>query len=169
MARCLTIGALAAALALMAGCAEAAPPSLSDGSVAAALADVLAEVDATIDIDATCPDLDGDLVAQTTVCSLAADGLTLTADVTIDEAGVVATDVREPLFRVADAADQLAEQFAADLGIAPPTVVCDTRILVVEVDATTTCTATHDGEPLAVELRILDENGAWEAVPVAPG
>lgn len=151
---------------VVAGCAEPAPPTLADGSVAAALPGSLWPDDPSIVTGVACPDLDPELIAQTTTCTAVLDADAVTVDVVIDEAGEATANVREPLFVVGDAADQLTTRLEADLSIDAIDAACHAVVIVAEPGRSVVCDATHDGRPIEFEI-VLDRAGDGWTLRVA--
>lgn len=152
---------------LLAACAEPAPPTLDVDSVHDAVPALVWPDDPALVADVSCPDLDAEFIAQSVACTATLDGERVTADVVVDEVGLVAAVVRQTLFRVADASSQLADRLAVDLGITPPTVRCDRAVVLARPGAEITCTATNDGSPIDFTVRLLDGDGNW-TVEIAP-
>lgn len=163
MARCLI-----ALVVLLAACAEAAPPTLDVDSVHDVVPALVWPDDPELVTDVSCPDLLAEIIAQSVACTATLAGEPVIADVVVDEVGFVAASVRQQLFRLADAADQLADRLAADLGIAAPTVTCDRAVVLARTGAEVGCIATHDGSPIDFTVRLLDGDGNW-TVDIAPG
>ena len=148
------------------GCAEPAPPTLADGSVVAALPAALWPDDPSIVADVACPDLDPELIAQSTTCTAVLDADAVTVDVVIDEAGAATASVREPLFVPADAAEQLTTRLETDLSIDAVDTVCRAVVIVAEPGRSVVCDATHDGRPIEFEI-VLDRAGDGWTLRVA--
>ena len=148
-------------LVALAGCAEAAPPTLADGSLEAALPAAIWPVDPGVVTAVACPDLDADLIVQTTICTAVLDRDEVTVDVAIDELGAATASIREPLFVLADAADVLVGQLRADLSIQEIEATCDGAVIVAEPGRTLDCEATHDDRVIPFALVLGDENGDW--------
>lgn len=159
MARCLIALAL-----VVAACAEPAPPTLADGSVEAALPASIWPDDPALVGEVECPAVDVEVIAQTTVCTAMLDTDPVTVDVDIDVEGAASASVRETLFVVSDAADQLADRLAADLGIEPPTVDCGRQVVVPSTGLELSCGASRGADTIDFTLRLVDAEGGWEIV-----
>ncbi|MEQ8840408.1 MAG: hypothetical protein RIB98_05475 [Acidimicrobiales bacterium] len=153
------------AVVTFASCAEPAPPTLEAGSLEASLPAAVWPDDPALVTDVDCPGLDVEVVAQAVACTAMLDGASVTVDVAVDEAieGQAATTatVRETLFVVAEAADQLAARLATDLGIEPPTVACDRAVVIAEAGTELACVARRDADPIDFVVRLLDDTGGW--------
>lgn len=117
-------------LLLVTACAEAAPPTLASSSVEAALpASIWPDEPSLVSVVA-CPRLDTEIIAQATTCTATLDTNRVTVDVEVDDAGAASATVREPLFVVSEASEQLARRLADDLDIEQPTVACRQQVVV---------------------------------------
>jgi hypothetical protein len=145
---------------VLAGCAEPAPPTLAEGSIEAALPASIWPADPSIVTDVACPDADTELIAQSTTCSAVLDAEEITVDVVIDELGAAIAAVREPLFVVAEAADQLVARLRDDLSIEAIQAECAVIVVVAEPERSFDCAATSGDRTIDFEVvlgRFVDE------------
>lgn len=159
MARRLSLTLLLAVMA--AACAADPDPTLDTASVVEALPAVVWPDDPSLVTEVSCRDLDPEVIAQSVRCTAQLDAEPITVDVDVTEDGGVDGRVVEPLFAVADAADQLAARLADDLGIEPPEIACGRDVVIARAGTEFGCTATRAGDPIDFVLRLLDSEGGW--------
>lgn len=146
---------------MVAACAEPDPPRLAEGSVEAALPELVWPERPGLVTAVTCPELDAEAIAQSTVCRATLDGASVTVAVEIDEVGVVSAEVAEPLFDFGAVEEQLAARLAADLGIDAPVVSCDRAVAISRAGTETTCVADRDGDTITFLVRLVGADGAF--------
>ena len=142
-------------------CAEPGPPTLADGSLESALPESIWPDDPSLVSGVDCADLDTEVIAQSTMCTATLDSEAVTVDVEIDETGAAVATVNEPLFVVADAADELASRLREDLSIDEIDVKCDQAVVLAATGRTLACEATNDGRPIGFELVLTGEADEW--------
>jgi len=151
---------LATAL-LAAACAEAAPPTLGAGTLEASLPAAVWPADPALVSEVDCPDLDLEVIAQSTLCTAVLDTDAVTIDVAVDELGRATAEVREPLFVVASAADALVSRLERDLSIDAIDADCEGTVIVAEPARVLSCQATSSGRTISFELVLGGEDGTW--------
>jgi hypothetical protein len=152
--------AVVAAAIVAVGCAEPSPPSLDGDAVVAALPAAVVPAAPEVVHDVVCPDPVPEVVAQTLVCEARLGDVPITVDVAIDEAGIGAVEVREPLFDLVRTAAAVADRLEVDLGRRPE-VVCPGEVVVLVPGTAVDCTATLDGRPLELSVEIVDDDGGF--------
>ena len=151
---------IVAGVLLVAGCAEPAPPSLDGPAIVESLAASVVPAAPEVVSDVACPEPVPEVVAQTLVCTARLGDEAITIDVTVDEAGLGAVRVREPLFDLTGTATEVADRLEADLG-SRPEVACPGEVVVLRPGTVVDCTATLDGRPLGLAVEILDDDGRF--------
>lgn len=149
------------ALVLVAGCAEPAPPTLAGGSIEAALPASIWPADPSIVAAVACPDLDTELIAQSTTCTAVLDAEEITVDVVVDDLGAATATVRETLFVVAEAADQLAARLRDDLSIEAIQAECTVVVVIVEPGRSFDCAATSGDRAIDFTVVLGREVDEW--------
>jgi hypothetical protein len=152
-----------ALLVLVSACAEAAPPTLSAGSVESALPVAVWPEAPDLVAAVTCPDLDIAVIAQTTNCTATLDGEAVTLEVAVDNEGAATAAVAEPLFVVSSAAEEISGRLVADLALdAAPVVECDRTVVVARPGASFGCEASRDAdETFEFSIQLIDASGSW--------
>ena len=162
MARRLIVPLLLFAALIGAACAEPAPPTLAAGSLEAALPAAIWSDDPALVSAVECPELAAELIAQSTVCTAVLDSDEITVDVAIDIVGEATAVVREPLYEISAAVDQLRTRLELDLGFPPDSVECDRDVVVVDAGIEVECEASRENDVIEFTLVLLDREGTWE-------
>jgi hypothetical protein len=140
-------------LALLVGaCAEPAPPTLAVGSVEAALPGSIWPDDPSLVTDLDCPGLATEVIAQTILCTATLDSDPVTVDVGIDELGAATAQVREPLFVVADAVEELVDRLRNDVSIEALEAFCARTVVIPKEGRVLDCEATDGVRVIAFRL-----------------
>lgn len=120
--------------------------------------------DPSLVTETDCPELVRVPIAQTTTCVASLDSQPVSVPIVIDDEGAVTTEVREILFDVGVATDELESRLAEDLGLSAAAIdiSCDRAVLIAAAEATATCLADRAGDIIGLRVVLLDETGRWE-------
>lgn len=142
------------------GCAEPAPPSLDGDALVESLPASVVPDDPGLVTAVSCPDPIPEVVAQRLECTADLGGHPITVDVDVDVEGRATVAVREPLFDLDLAADEVAGRLEGDLGRRPD-VVCPGTVVVLVVGDRIACTATLEDRAIELEIELTDEAGGF--------
>ncbi|MEZ5165121.1 MAG: hypothetical protein R2695_01035 [Acidimicrobiales bacterium] len=155
--------AAAVALAGLVSCAHPADPTLDGASVTAGLPAAIWPADPGAVTGVECPDLDPEVVAQTTTCHVRIGADRVAVDVAVDTTGSVTVDVGVALFDVAAAGRAVATRWRDDAGVDDmPSVDCERAVVVARAGVSVPCRATRDGLAVDFAVRLVDGRGGWE-------
>lgn len=168
MARGLTFVAVLSLTA--AACAD--DPTLDHESLVAGVAAAVVPDDPDVVVDVECPRPDDASVARSLTCTAAIHGEPIAIDLVVDEEGVVAASVREPLLDLAEVASALVERLEADLAVGDdpvaPVVVCPGTVVVERPGVRFDCTGESGGAARALVVTV-GEGGGWTVAFAAGG